>query len=283
LRRRALRAFAFALVAGAGGCTLDARVALVEAHDAAAESGADAPPAVVAPQFQTLPAGATLPDDATCAALVHRTAAEPRPANTAPNHVVPTAAQLAGLSPWNSENAYDNRALGLEARITGAFTGTTDELLQWVACKWGFDEDHIRAEAVQASAWMQTLDGDWSTTSSECPPDADTRASDGGAQCAETYGMFQIVWQFHKSAWPMFRDSTPFHLDYIFGLRRVCFEGWDTSQAARATADRPYTANDEWGCIGAHFSGGWYDAGANSYISAVRGQLAGRAWTHPDF
>ncbi|HTA21245.1 MAG TPA: hypothetical protein VK989_18260, partial [Polyangia bacterium] len=193
----------------------------------------DAPVATTGPQFQTLGAGATLPDDATCAALV-RSTPEVRAGNVGPNHVVPTPNELAGLSPWNSENAYDDRALALERRITGAFTGTTDEILQWVACKWGFDEDHLRAEAVQSSGWTQGLDSDWTTNASLCPPGADTRQADGGVECAQTYGILQIVWQYHQSAWPMFHDSTPFHLDYILGLRRVCFEGWDTSQSARA-------------------------------------------------
>ncbi len=247
----------------------------------------DAPIATTGPQFQTLAAGATLPDDATCAARV-RSTPEVRAGNVTPNHVVPTSAELADLSPWNSENAYDNRALVLEQRITGAFTGTTDEILQWVACKWGFDEDDVRAEAVQSSGWTQTLATDWTTEpTSECPPDADTRAGAvdgaGGTQCAQTYGMYQVVWQYHKSAWPMFRDSTPFHVDYVFALRRACYEGWDTSQIARATSSPPFTVGDEWGCLGAHFSGGWYDAGAMSYIAAVKGQLAGRAWTRPGF
>jgi autotransporter family porin len=284
-------------------CTLDARVAIVASPPDGSATGtgvggagggaggagagggvADAGSAGALPvRFATLPAGSALPDDATCAALVRRTANEPRPANAIPNHVVPTAQQIAALAPWNSANAYDDRALGLQARITGSFTGTTDELLQWVACKWGFDEDHIRAEAVQSSAWRQTLATDFTTMSSACPPDAQTRTTDGGIECAQTYGIFQILWRYHETAWPAFRDSTPFHLDYIFGLRRVCFEGWDTSQAARATSGKAYTANDEWGCVGAHYSGGWYDDGANAYITAVMGQLAGRAWTRPGF
>ncbi|HEX4407105.1 MAG TPA: hypothetical protein VH560_19835 [Polyangia bacterium] len=258
------RACGVALLALAG-CALDASVA------------------TTGPQFRTRAAGAALPDDATCAALVRPTP-EARPGNAAANLVVPTAAQLAGLSPWNSENAYDNRALALEARITGAFTGTTDEILQWVACKWGFDEDDVRAEAVESSRWTQTLDTDWTTEpTSECPPDADTRAVAGGTQCAQTYGMYQVVWQYHKSAWPMYRDSTPFHVDYVYALRRACYEGWDTSQIARATSSPPFTVGDEWGCMGAHFSGGWYDAGAMRYIAAVKGQLADRAWTGPGF
>jgi len=243
----------------------------------------DAPVATTGPQFQTRAAGATLPDDATCAALVRPTP-EARPDNGPFNAVVPSRAQLAGLTPWNSAHAYDDRALALEARITGAFTGTTDEILQWVACKWGFNEDDVRAEAVQSSGWTQDLATDWTTEpTSECPPDADTQAVGGGTACAQTYGMYQVVWQYHESAWPMFRDSTPFHVDYVYALRRACYEGWDTSQIARATSGPPFTVGDEWGCMGAHFSGGWYDAGAKSYIAAVRGQLAGRAWTRPGF
>jgi hypothetical protein len=252
-----------ALASLAAGCTLDERVAMV------------------GPRFQTLAAGTTLPDDATCASLVRRSGFEPRMANKIPNHVVPTTGQVAGLTPWDSAHAYDNHALSLEARITGAFTGTTDEILQWVACKWGFNEDHVRAEAVESSNWTQGLDGDWTTTTSACPPDADTRQGDGGVECAETYGMFQVVWQYHVSAWPMYHVSTPFHVDYVYALRRACFEGWDTWQGA--SSGTPYVANDEWGCMGAHFSGGWHDAPAESYVAKVKGQLAGRAWTRPDF
>jgi hypothetical protein len=282
----AARAVALASVgAFALGCTLDARVASVSPGlDAAAEAAGAAEAGVVVSQFQTLPAGSTLPDDATCAARVRRMAFEPRPANTTANHTVPTVVELAGLAPWNNQNAgFDDRALALQARVTGAFTGTTDEILQWAACKWGFDEDQIRAEAVQSSGWTQGLASDWTQNASSCPPDADTRQTGGGVECAETYGLFQIVWQFHQSSWPMLRDSTAFHVDFNFGLRRVCFEGWEPSLGDHAPSSRPYVANDEWGCVGAHFTGNWYDAGAKSYITAVKGQLAGRAWTRPDF
>jgi autotransporter family porin len=298
---RALVAALACAAAWSAACTIDAQVARVSTdaggggHDGAADTAADTGADVAAdvgaptdvgmllPPFTLLPAGSTLPDEATCAARVRRSGFEPRPDNTTANQTVPTAAQLAGLERWNSDDGFDNRALGFEARVTGAFTGTTDELLQWVACKWGFDEDHLRAEAVVSSNWTQGRTTDFTTNTSLCPPDAATRATDGGVECAQTYGIFQIVWQYHKQAWPMFRDSTPGHLDYIFGLRRVCFEGWDMGQAARAPAGIPYGPNDEWGCVGAHFSGEWYDKGANVYISAVQGQIAERAWTKPGF
>jgi autotransporter family porin len=264
----AVVALVVAPVLAGAACTLDTRVAVV---------GTDAGPP---PQLMLVPAGAPLPDEASCAARV-RPAPEVRNDNVTPNHDVVTAADLAKLDPWDDTLAFDRRALDLQTRVSGAFTGTTDELLQWAACKWGFDADALRAEAVRSSGWLQTLASDWTMTAADCPPGADMRPSDG--ECAQTYGIFQIVWQYHKSAWPGFRASTPFHLDYIFGLRRVCFEGWDLGQAARATAGVAYAAGDYWGCVGAHFSGGWYDPGANLYISAVKQELVNRAWTSPGF
>ena len=42
----------------------------------------------------------------------------------------------------------------------GNFTGTTTEIFQWAACKWGIDEDTLRAVAVQESDWHQSAVGD---------------------------------------------------------------------------------------------------------------------------
>jgi autotransporter family porin len=120
-------------------------------------------------------AGAPLTDEATCAERVRAAPGEPRPANQTPNHRVTTAAEVAQLEPWDSAHGYDNKALALQQRITGNFSGTTDEILQWAACKWGFDEDLVRAEAVHSSGWRQTVATDWTeATSSDCPPGAAT-------------------------------------------------------------------------------------------------------------
>ena len=48
-------------------------------------------------------------------------------------------------------------------RATGSFTGTTDQIIQWAACKWGFDEDTLRAQVAKESWWTQTNLGDWTT------------------------------------------------------------------------------------------------------------------------
>jgi autotransporter family porin len=270
------RALAAALAAGAAlagaGCTIDTRVATFRGDGGPADGAV--------PRFALVPAGMPRPDEATCARLVRRMP-ENQPSNATANARATTPAEVAKLDPWDKPNMiFDDAALALQARLTGDFTGTTDELLQWTACKWGFDEDWLRAEAYQQSSWRQGAHGDWlDTPDADCPPNADTRTMNGTPQCAQTYGMLQVVWKYHKSAWPMFRDSTPFHLDFVYGLRRVCFEGWDMGQAARAPiASKPYKKNDYLGCLGAHYSGEWYDDEGNAYIDRVEGQLMGRAW-----
>jgi len=45
-------------------------------------------------------------------------------------------------------------------QATGDFTGTTTEIIQWAACKWGIDEDTIRAAAVPESYWHMSTVGD---------------------------------------------------------------------------------------------------------------------------
>ena len=182
--------------------------------------------------------------------------------------------------PWNIANWSTTTARWRsQARITGSFTGTTDEVLQWTACKWGFDEDHVRAEAFEQRSGPRpcTATGTDAPTS-KCPPDADTRPVNGALECAQTYGMLQVVWQYHKSAWPMFRDSTPFHLDFVYALRRVCFEGWDTRPGrplANPHALRQGRDGAAWAPTSAAVG---TTPGRRTTFDDVQGQLAGRGW-----
>ena len=69
-----------------------------------------------------------LPDDAAAAAMVRRSAWEPRPENTVANHTVPPLDFRPPPYPGliNGPQVFD--------RISGNFTGTTDEIIQWAAC-----------------------------------------------------------------------------------------------------------------------------------------------------
>jgi hypothetical protein len=57
--------------------------------------------------------------------------------NRSANHRVPTAAEIAAFRA-RSQLVY-------KARVTGNFRGTTDEVIQWAAIKWGFHPDLLRA------------------------------------------------------------------------------------------------------------------------------------------
>ena len=81
----------------------------------------------------------------------------------------------------------DNKSDSLLRQITGNFTGTTDEILQWVACKWGIDVNIVRAEAVQESHWHQSQLGDYTTNQRLCPP-----VRWNGCSCYQSYGFLQI-------------------------------------------------------------------------------------------
>ncbi len=227
-------------------------------------------------QGRTLPPGAPLPGDAACAAAVVRSAWEPRPDNAAANATVPTAAQLDAFRADAWGGVADPANAVLRQRVTGAFSGTTDEIIQWAACKWGFDADVIRAQAAVESWWRQDTAGDLTADPTLWPPGA---TCDDAAHCYQSYGLLQIKWVYWHSAWPMARDSTAFNLDAALAWRRVCYEGYIQWLSAPGTAGYPsYGPGDLWGCMGQWFSGGWYDAGAVGYVARVRQDLADRVW-----
>lgn len=242
-------------------------------------SGAPATP-TASQRFNTLPPGVTLPSESACAAHVRRNSWEPRPDNTTANQSVPTTEQIAQLSVWGPAIGLDTKANGLQEQITGSFTGTTDEILQWVACKWGIDEDIVRAEAIVESDWHQDQQGDQTEDQALCPP-----GTWNGNSCYQSYGILQVKYIFSPSSWPMSREDTAFNAEYAYGLIRTCYEGWMTYLSERTPLPgyARYHAGDIWGCIGRWYSGGWYDQGAVTYINEVKTALANEAWLRAGF
>jgi len=190
-----------------------------------------------------LPPGAALPDEAACAAAVPRRGWEPRPENHTANQTRGrplAAAPLPGL-------AFE--------RVSGDFAGTTDEILQWAACKWGFDADLARAMAVQESSWRQAAVGDHGTS----------------------FGLLQVKGTAHPGTYPLARDSTAFGVDYALAWLRGCFEG-DYGYWLPAAA-----RGDQWGCVGTWYAGVWDDAGATVYRTLIRRHHGEKAWLRPGF
>lgn len=230
--------------------------------------------------FPLLAPGAALPSEAFCAAHIQRSSWEPRPQNMAADHAVPTGAQLAALGVWGSSMGLDPRANHLRQQMTGNFTGTTDEILQWVACKWGVPIDVVRAEAVVESNWNQDNQGDQTSDQSVCPP-----GTWNGSSCHQSYGILQIMYQYNASAWPMSRDDTAFSAEYTYGIIRACYEGWAVylSGLTPQPGYPVYHAGDLWGCLGRWYSGGWYDQGAIGYIAKVKAVYDQKPWRSPGF
>ena len=224
----------------------------------------------------TLPPGSTLPSDAECAAQVVRSAWEPRPDNATANATEASPAELQTFKSdsWGGVDARANTVL--RQRVSGAFTGTTDEIIQWAACKWGLDVNVVRAQAATESWWHQSAAGDLTTDSTLWPPGATCQDA---AHCYQSYGLLQIKWTYWQSAWPIARDSTAFNVDAALSWRRVCFEGYIEWLTAPGSTGYPnYGPGDLWGCVGQWYSGGWYDSGATGYIATVQENLSNQVW-----
>ncbi|MGH8899573.1 MAG: hypothetical protein ACRDZ4_21735 [Egibacteraceae bacterium] len=219
-----------------------------------------APSGAAAMSFRTLPPGSALPSGEQCAQRVRRSDWEPRPENTVANHTVP---EEVSLPDWD---AYLPRANSqLKPRIDGRFTGTTDEIIQWAACKWGFDEDVVRAIAVRESNWVQDEVGDYEDDERKC-------VEGDSPPCPTSFGLLQIKHYTYPGTFPDSYRSTAFNVDNVLGDLRACYEGWITFLHG------DYRAGDLWGCVGYHWSGRWKDQGANRYAQNVQKALAAKPW-----
>ncbi len=214
------------------------------------------------------PAGTALPDDATCAAAV-TPAAEIRAGNATPN-----------ATPGSNQNL--TQPYPLFSRVDGAYTGTTDQIIQWAACKWGFDPDVLRAQVAVESWWDQNAVSGWQTDPTQCVPGHPIGADGHAGQCPEFSGLLSIRYSLFQNAYPLAMSSTAYDLDYALAYWRACDEGQMTWLN---TVDRgsQYAAGDAWGCIGVWGSGRWHTTGANSYIALVQNDLSQRIWTTPSF
>lgn len=211
--------------------------------------------------FETMPPGSSLPTDAECSMRV-RPAPEVRPRNQTYN-------QTMGVGATTDH-----------PRVTGAFTGTTDEILQWVACKWGIDEDVVRAQVALESWWYQDATGDTTSDLSACHP----LLQQEGASCPESVGLDQVRFAYHTVA---FADdnaivSSAYNVDYAYSFWRSCYDG-SMTWVSDVEGGSAYAAGDLWGCLGLWYSGRWLTSPARWYIDTVQQYLSSRVWETSDF
>lgn len=215
------------------------------------------------PGFGLLGVGSHLPSDQECADRVQHDPndqQEARPENTAANQFVPDRVVM---PVWKNFTAQANQQF--VSRIDGRFSGTTEQILDWGACKWGLPADLLKAVAVQESDWRQRTVSDESDNSQDCV---------GGARppCPTSFGIMQLKHTVLPGSYPLSQQSTPFNVDYYGARIRSCYEGWVTY------LHDDYYPGDIWGCIGWHWSGHWKDAGAKRYVDRVHHYLDTQPW-----
>ncbi|MFL5843398.1 MAG: hypothetical protein ACJ762_01815 [Solirubrobacteraceae bacterium] len=201
--------------------------------------------------------GSRILTDAQAASHVRRSPFEPRPANATANATTPTDAELAT---YRSKAANLGACNDFHQHVTGNFTGTTDEIIQWAAWKWGLDEEIFRADAAVETWWRQGFVGD----------------------NGESFGLMQIKGRVHTGTFPLSQKSTAFNADYYGAVIRWYYDGcatWLNSVEHGQT----YRAGDLYGSMGAWYAGRWYASGADTYIAKVKSNLADKVWKRAGF
>ena len=237
-----------------------------------------APDAAVPLHFRTLPPGARLPSGAQCARWVRASPSpEIRPANKVFNH---TAGQHvgAGLFPAGDSPQVSK----LAPLISGDFTGTTEEILRWAACKWGINQDIVFAQAAVESWWRQSQLGDWGTDARFCPQGHGIGADGMPGECAQSYGILQAKYRFERAACPGIRASTAMNADVAYAIWRSCYDGYEV-WLNNNPRGKQYHAGDLWGCVGRWFAGNWHTPAADRYIHQVKKFLLEQIWRRAAF
>jgi hypothetical protein len=240
------------------------------------------------PGFEQRPywraAGAAPRSDEEAAALV-TPRIENRPENAVANRYSPNAVELAafhnavygaGPNAGSRADAYNP----LLKHVTGDFTGTTDEIIQWAAHKWGIPDDLLRAIAVNESSWRQGARGDREDGVNALLYPVQSRLDSNTVY--ESLGLTQIKWRpdgsLNPGTEPLRWKSTAFNADYAGANIRYYFDGYCD------WCGPGYEPDQEWLSVGAHYQPSpWGNDGMLSYIDHIREHWWGRPWEDPDF
>ncbi len=192
--------------------------------------------------------------DAQAAGLVRHTP-ESRADNAADNQRVPTEAQL---SYFRSHD--ESMPAAYLARIDGNFRGTTDEIIQWAAYKWGFDPELFRAVAAVESWWHMYTVGD-----------------EGNA-----FGLFQVDARYHCCQ-ELAADDTAWNADYYGAILRSYYDGTQTWLTTVSGNGAPYHGGELWNSVGYWAAGRWDVESGWEYVAKVRADLKEKVWRQPNF
>jgi len=264
-----------------------------------------------AQQYITLPPHSTLPSVSSCINEVGNT---PTP-ETAPWNVDDGTGYNSNLPPEQIPSYFYEYAPGSSelpssdfANVDGNYTGSTNDLIRITACKWGINENYIRAQAWIESGWHQDCAEAHGGTGCNEGGDLNNPAGDpetplgiftgfdnfGGADHYDSWSMLQTKVYYDWMTWPMIEESNPFGLDFRFAEMRGCINGdqynYFNSQSHKAGKNyKEAVANSishpkksleylAYGCIDTHYSGNWYNGNKDEYLKAFLNSLNNETW-----
>jgi hypothetical protein len=239
------------------------------------------------------------------------------------NRTKPNASQLAYYASDGYRSSEMDAPYTWMKLVDGQYTGTTEMIIRWAACKWGMDEDMIRAQATtEDGTWIQwNAGGDQRHASSQCQAGNDPDHSSTNLWgylisngCYQSWSIWQtkVVYSTPNTGawttWPAINESTAFAVDRRYGSQRSCMNGDQSGYFNHKGAGRvyltdvanaksnphgesphhfwnpvtaTYATNLEYialACLSSHYSGGWMDTGAQSYLPSVLTHWKNKDW-----
>jgi len=239
------------------------------------------------------------------------------------NQTKPNASQLAYYRSDGYRSSEMDAPYTWMKLVDGQYTGTTEMIIRWAACKWGMDEDMIRAQATaEHGTWIQwNAGGDERRSIDQCQAgnnpghnSTNLRGYLVSNACYQSWSIWQtkVVYSSPDSGawttWPAMNESAAFAADYRFGSQRSCMNGdesgyfkgkgiseiylTDVEKARNSPSEQSphgfwnpvtgkYATNLEYisfACLSSHYSGGWMDAGAQSYLGTVLNHWSKKDW-----
>jgi hypothetical protein len=156
------------------------------------------------------------------------------------NRTKPNATQLAYYASDGYRSSEMDAPYTWMKLVDGQYMGTTEMIIRWAACKWGMDEDMIRAQATaEHGTWIQwNAGGDKRHLLKQCQA-GNNRAHNSTRlwgyliynACYQSWSIWQtkVVYSSPNigawTTWPAINQSTAFAVDYRYGTQRSCMNG----------------------------------------------------------
>ena len=213
---------------------------------------------------------------------------ENRSDNTTANNYKPSRSELSAFlkSERDKYGRFPAQKNPYVIYVTGGFVGTTDEIIQWGAAKWGIPADWVRAQNYHESKWNQSRLGDLTTVSDVTKYPGYSRYSSN--QVYQSLGIAQVKWTYPDAntsgtgTEPLRWKSTAFNVDYQLSQVRFFFD--NPKSLRSAWGDNTYSPCNNWLSLGGVYDPyPWNNSEQQGYVEKVQTLLSDKVWQQPSF